>query len=120
MVIRKVSSKSDPPMLSTVKMLRRLLRKAFLVTNRVRVILVNSRRGQVRMDRQPSLIRIDEKVGRRQPAAAKKRKPRPLINTTFERPGELRAGGKKCSPYNAKASKSRFFLASNIAKRRLS
>src|SRR6185369_15422495 len=73
MVIRKVSSKSDPPMLSTVKMLRRLLRKAFLVTKRVKVILVNSRRGQVRMDRQPSLISIDEKVGPRQPAAAKNR-----------------------------------------------
>src|SRR5216684_7711170 len=38
MVIRKVSSTREPPMLSTVRTLRRLLRNAFLVTNLVRVI----------------------------------------------------------------------------------
>src|SRR6266852_4988127 len=104
MVMRKVSSKSEPPMLSTVRMLRRLLRKAFLVTNRVRVILVNSRRGQVRMDRHTSLISIDEKVGPRQPAAAKNRKPSPLyMNTTFQRSGELRPRGGKSSTINSSA-----------------
>src|SRR6185295_12191585 len=92
-------------MLSTVKMLRRLLRKAFLVTKRVKVILVNSRRGQVRMDRQPSLIRIDEKVGPRQPAAAKNRKTSLLYRYNVPQAGELRAGGRKCSPRNAKAPK---------------
>src|SRR5882724_2822697 len=98
MVMRKVSSKSEPPMLSTVRILRRLLRKAFLVTNRVRVILVNSRRGQVRMERHTSLISIDEKLGPRQPAAAKNRKPSPLkLNTTFLRHRKLRVGGKKRS-----------------------
>src|SRR3981189_3051423 len=99
MVMRKVSSNSEPPMLSTVRMLRRLLRKAFLVTNRVRVILVNSKRGQVRMNRRTSLISIDEKVGHRQPAAAKNRKPSPLImNTTLLKSGKYCLEAEKVPP----------------------
>src|SRR5580704_13130611 len=39
MVIRNVSSKSEPPMLKMVRMLRRLLRNAFLLTKRVKVIV---------------------------------------------------------------------------------
>src|SRR5580692_4533682 len=39
MVIRNVRSRSDPPMLKMVRMLRRLLRKAFLLTKRVRVMM---------------------------------------------------------------------------------
>src|SRR5581483_1111963 len=40
MVIIKVSSRSEKAMLNTVRVLRRLLRKAFLVTNRVNVMNV--------------------------------------------------------------------------------
>ena len=50
------------------------------------------------MERHTSLISIDEKLGPRQPAAAKNRKPSPLkLNTTFLRHRKLRVGGKKCS-----------------------
>jgi hypothetical protein len=39
MVIIRVSKSNEKAMLSTVRMLRRLLRKAFLVTNLVSVIV---------------------------------------------------------------------------------
>jgi hypothetical protein len=42
----KVSSRRETPILATVRILRRLLRKAFLVTNRLKVIAESQgRRG---------------------------------------------------------------------------
>src|ERR1700684_4199735 len=38
MVIKKVSSSNEPPILKMVRILRRLLRNAFFVTKRVRVM----------------------------------------------------------------------------------
>src|ERR1700758_2808627 len=76
----KVSKSSEKAMLNTVRMLRRLLRNAFLVTNRVNVIgvLQGDPEKQGRSGASPSPHRIDDVPGKRQPhrsnfAAAKLR-----------------------------------------------
>src|SRR5579863_6561151 len=60
----KVSSKSENPMLRTVKVLRRLLRKAFFLTKRVRVMseLQENARARTRLRRGPRL-RIADALG---------------------------------------------------------
>src|SRR6266705_2578738 len=69
MVIISVSRSKEKAMLSTVKMLRRLLRNAFFVTNRVNVISELQREQEAGHRRQarPSPPRIDEGVHYRQP-----------------------------------------------------
>src|SRR5580704_8899341 len=62
MVIMSVSSSRENAMLNTVSMLRRLLRNAFLVTNRVNVIGELQREPEAGRRRQarPSPPRIDD------------------------------------------------------------
>src|ERR1700690_3201809 len=69
MVIISVSSSKEKAMLNTVSVLRRLLRNAFLVTNRVNVIgELQSEPGTRHSGQEcPSPPRIDEGVPDRQP-----------------------------------------------------
>src|SRR5580698_10508406 len=87
MVIIRVSSSKEKAMLSTVRMLRRLLRNAFLVTNRVNVIGELQRVPGAWRSRQarPSPPRIDDARGYRQPP--------------YRQPGRiLFLNGSKCPP----------------------
>src|SRR5579864_2764872 len=70
MVIISVSKSKEKAMLNTVKMLRRLLRKAFLVTNRVNVMdeLQEKRRAGSRRRTCPSASSIDEDACYGQPS----------------------------------------------------
>src|SRR5579864_5464596 len=70
MVIIKVSSSKEKAMLSTVRILRRLLRKAFLVTNRVRVMGKPQGDCSAPPGMEPVLPRINERVGHPQTRAA--------------------------------------------------
>jgi len=83
----KVSKSSEKAMLNTVRMLRRLLRKAFLVTNRVNVIGVlqgdYERKGRSRA--RPSPHSIDEFPAERHP---------PPIEYNLQEPKEV-TGHKK-------------------------
>src|SRR5271170_7306959 len=70
MVIIRVSRSRENARLSTVRTLRRLLRKAFLVTNRVRVMVTLRGEPEARRRKRarPSPLRIDEGTCQRQPA----------------------------------------------------
>src|SRR5579864_4450336 len=67
MVIISVSRSKEKAMLKTVNVLRRLLRNAFFVTNRVKVIGELQRELGCKRQERPSPPRIDEERRYRQP-----------------------------------------------------